>query len=158
MSQQQDKKLCPRCKSPEVVKSGKHKNQKGVTQRYQCKECGTSFSNDGYYRGKHNISLVQYAAVLYREGYSYEKIQIILKEEFGVPISRVTIGDWIKMLQVQPRRRSSGNQKEKIVRDLVEIGVMTTVKFADSFHPTKFYMLDNFSTLLLREKTTKNGE
>lgn len=137
---------CPRCGSDNTVKSGKHYNKKGVSQRYDCKICGTSFSNEGYYRGKHALSLVQYAGVLYREGYSLRKIQACLDAEFGISVSHVAIGDWMRMLRVEPRRKSSGNQKEKIVRDLVEIGVVTTVRYSDSFHPEKFLVLDNFMT------------
>lgn len=106
--------------------------------------CGTSFSNHGYYKGKHAISLVQYAAVLYHERYSYEKIQSRLKAEFGLYISRPTIGNWMKHLKIQPRQKSSGNQKDKLVRELIEIGNITTVRCADSFHPEKFLVLDNF--------------
>lgn len=118
--------------------------QKGVVQRYQCKMCGTSFSNDGYYRGKHQLSLLQYAGVLYHEGLSYEKIQSRLKKEFDIYISRKTVGDWMKLLKIKPRSLSSGNQKDKLIRGLVEIGVTTIVRQADSFHPSRFIVLDNY--------------
>ncbi len=149
----EQKKYCPRCKSDQIVKSGKHYVSKGIVQRYRCKTCGTSFSNDGYYRGKHPISLVQYAAVLYREGYSYEKVQSRLKAEFKQEVSCTTIGAWMKMLHAEPRMKSSGNQKEKIVRDLIEIGVVTTIRYSDSWHPEKFLVLDNFVSNLFINKT-----
>jgi transposase-like protein len=140
---------CPRCGSDNTIKSGMRYNKKGVSKRYLCKICGTSFCNEGYYRGKHAISLVQYAVVLYREGYSYEKIQSRLKAEFGIYISRKTVGDWMKMMHVQPRTKSSGDQKNKIVRELIEIGVITTVRYASSFHPEKFLIIDNFVANLI---------
>lgn len=138
------KKSCPRCSSTDITKGGKHYFLKGVVQRYRCKTCGTSFSNDGYYKGKHALSLVQYAGVLYREGLSYEKIQAKLKKEFGIYISRKTVGDWLKLLHIQPRPRGNGDQRARITRNLIEIGVTTVVRQADSFHPSRFIILDNF--------------
>ncbi len=125
------------------MKGGKHSCKKGIVQRFQCKKCGTSFSNDGYYKGKHALSLVQYAGILYHEGLSYEKIQAKLKKEFNIYISRKTVGDWMKLLNIEPRKLSSGNQKEKVNRGLIEIGVTTVIRHADSFHPSSFIILDN---------------
>ena len=153
----EQKRFCPRCNSDQVVKSGLHHHANGVTQRYGCKTCGTTFSHDGYYRGKHPISLIQYAAVLYREGFSYAKIQSCLHDEFNQDVSPQTIGAWIKMLGVQPRLKSSGNQKNKIVRDLIEIGVITTIRFSDSRHPEKFLILDNFVSNLFDKKQLCNS-
>jgi len=156
------KKSCPRCNSDQIVKSGKRLRKLGIIQRWRCKICGTSFSNAGYYRGKHELSLVQYAAILYREGYSGEKIESRIKEEFCVTVSRQTILRWVKMLNVQPRIKSSGDQKNKGVRDLIEIGVVTTIRYSDSFHPEKFLMMDNFVANIfgdvLLEKNTVNRQ
>lgn len=148
----EQKKSCPRCKSDRIVKSGKHIRLKGVVQRYRCKMCGTSFSNDGYYRGKHQIALVQYAAVLYGQGLSYEKIQCKLRKEFDVKISRKSIGDWVTMLGLKPRNQSCGNQKSKVFREIVEVGLVTFVRVVDSFHPEKLLILDNFTENLLDVK------
>ena len=134
---------CPRCGKTNIVKSGKHYCQKGIVQRYACKTCGTTFCNDGYFRGKHPIALVQYAAVLYQDGYSYEKVVDELAKRFGQKVSRTTIGEWMQMLGVKPRPLNSGDQKNKLVRELVEIGVVTTVRFASSEVPEKFIVLDN---------------
>lgn len=140
----EQKRYCPRCKSDQVVKGGKHTCQKGVVQRYQCKLCGTSFSNDGYYRGKRQLALLQYVGVLYQQGLSDEKIMVRLKEELGITVSKTSIAAWVKRLGIQPRK-SSGNQKNKTFRDLVELGVVTVVRYADSFHPERFVVLDNFA-------------
>jgi transposase-like protein len=139
---------CPRCGETQIVKAGKHYNQKGASQRYQCKKCGTSFCNEGYFRGKHQLSLLQYTVKLYQDGDSYEKIQKLIKEQFGISISRTTIGEWIRKLSIQPRRKSCGNQKQKLNRELVEIGILTTVRIATSQNPEKFYVLNNETRLL----------
>ena len=148
----EQKRYCPRCKSDRIVKGGKHVRLKGVVQRYRCNDCGTSFSNDGYYRGKHQIALVQYAAVLYGQGLSYEKIQDRIRKEFNMKISRTSISDWVTMLRLKPRNQSCGNQKSKVFREIVEVGLVTFVRVADSFHPEKLLLLDNSTEKLLDVK------
>jgi len=148
----EQKRYCPRCKSDRIVKGGKHVRLKGVVQRYKCNLCGTTFSNDGYFRGKHQIALLQYAAVLYEQGLSYEKIQCRLRKEFNMTVSRVSIGNWVKMLGLKPRNQSCGNQKSKVFREIVEVGLVTFVRVADSFHPEKLLLLDNSTEKLLDVK------
>lgn len=139
--------LCPKCHSSQIVKSGKSYNLKGFVQRWQCKLCGTSFCNSGYFKGKHALALVQYAAVLYGQGLSYEKVAAKIEAQFKQKVSRTTIKNWIDMLHVQPRK-GSGNQRDKIVRELVEIGIVTMVRFASSEVPEKFLVFDNQVGLL----------
>lgn len=145
------KRYCPRCHSDQITKSGKNRCLKAVVQRYRCKLCGTSFSNDGYYKGKHALSLLQYARVLYQQGLSYEKIQTRLKRELDIDVSNVAIGSWITKLGIQPRK-TSGDQKNKIVRDLVEVGIVTTVRYADSAHPESFLVLGNLVEIIGDER------
>jgi len=134
---------CPVCKSKFIVKSGKQYSKKGVQQRYKCKMCGTTFNNSGYFKGKHPLRLVQYAITLYQHGYSLEKVQTELKNSLNVKISRTSILKWIRKASVPLRNKGCGLQKKKVVRDLVEIGVATTVRFASSFVPEKFLFLQN---------------
>jgi transposase-like protein len=134
---------CPRCGATKIVKSGKHYCQKGTVQRFECKICGTTFSNDGYFRGKHPLALLQFAASLYKNGSSYEKVQSKIDKQFNIKISRATIKKWIEKLGIVPRPKSSGDQKNKVIRELVEIGVLTIIRFADSQTPEKFYILEN---------------
>ncbi len=141
-----EKLSCPRCRSDQIVKSGKKHNLKGVVQRWQCKLCGTSFCNSGYFRGKHALALVQYASVLYKRGLSYEKVASKIEEQFKQKVSKTTIMKWMRMLHVQPRK-GSGNQKDKIVRELVEIGMVTTVRFVSSQTPEKFLTIDDVARL-----------
>jgi len=147
-----EKLECPRCRSDQIVKSGTHYNLKGLQQRWQCKLCGTSFCNEGYFKGKHALALVQYAVVLYSRGLSYEKVASKIEEQFKQKVSRTTIKNWVDMLHVQPRPKNSGNQKDKIVRELIEIGMVTTVRFASSEVPEKFLILDNQAGLLVGEE------
>lgn len=134
---------CPVCQSKLFVKCGKTYTNSGTRQRYKCKICGTSFNNSGYFKGKHPLRLVQYAVTLYQQGLSLEKVQTELKNNFDVKISRVSILRWIKKAGVPLRDKSCGLQKKKVVRDLVEVGITTTIRFASSMIPEKFLVLQN---------------
>jgi transposase-like protein len=134
---------CPRCGATKIIKSGKHYCPKGIVQRFQCKICGTTFSHDGYFRGKHPLALLQFAASLYKNGSSYEKVQSKIYNQFNIKISRTTIKKWIEKLGVVPRPQSSGDQKNTIIRELVEIGILTTIRVVNSKNPEKSHVLQN---------------
>jgi len=125
---------CPVCQSKNIIKSGKQYRQKGIRQRYQCKVCGSTFNNSGYFKGKHPLSLVQYAIALYQRGLSLEKVQAELKSSFNVKISRTSILKWLKKANIPRRDKGCGLQKKKVIRDLVEVGITTTIRFASSFN------------------------
>ena len=41
--------ICPKCESKEIKKDGKRKTNRGLIQRYKCKECNYRFiQNDGF--------------------------------------------------------------------------------------------------------------
>jgi hypothetical protein len=80
---------------------------------------------------------------LYQNGRSCEKIAHKITEEFHQKVSGPTIWRWINKLEVKPRAKNSGDQKNKVVRDLIEVGIITTVRFASSEVPEKFLLLDN---------------
>lgn len=96
-----EKLCCPRCGSDQIVKVGKHYNLKGAVQCHRCKVCGTSFSNHGYFRGGHTLTLLQYASVLYQNGCSYRKIAHKIYEEFHQKVSDSTICRWINKFVVK---------------------------------------------------------
>jgi len=138
-----EKLCCPRCSSDQIMKAGKHYDLKGTVQRYKCKVCGTSFSNDGYFRGQHPLELLQYASVLYQNGCSCDKIVDKIEKQFHQKVSPPTIWRWMNKLGIKLRAKNSGDQKNKIVRDLIEVGIITTVRFASSEVTEKFLLLDN---------------
>ena len=81
---------CPKCKSPEIVKSGVIKER----QRYRCKACGYHFSVmkegksiDPYYVIK--------ALQLYLEGISLREIERILG------VSHVSVMNWIRRYNIK---------------------------------------------------------
>ncbi len=46
----QDKPICEKCNSVNVVKNGKRKNKSGVINRYLCKECGYRFTDENGFK------------------------------------------------------------------------------------------------------------
>jgi transposase-like protein len=134
---------CPKCGESHIVKSGKHYCQKGIVQRYECKTCGTTFSNDGYFRGKHPLSLLQYANAIYENGLSLRQVQAKIKKTFGIQVTHVAIQKWLRVLGSQARPLNSGDQKNKIIREIVQIGILTTVRMSNSLNPEKFMVLQN---------------
>ena len=75
-------KICPKCNSPETVKSGKIKE----SQRYKCKLCNYHFTVDQ--RGL-PVKYKRIAVHLWLEGLSIRNIGRILN------ISDVAVGNWI---------------------------------------------------------------
>jgi len=90
-------KLCPRCKSSDIMKYGKRTTSAGTIQKYRCRKCGKYFSDRTTY---FNVEVKKAAAErgvrLRRLGLSLRKIRDLLEEEFGVKISHVTVMYWIR--------------------------------------------------------------
>jgi len=138
------KRICPVCDGEDVVKSGKKRLKGGsTTQRYQCKRCGTTFSESrhGYFKSKFPLALKQYAIALYVEGLSLEKVKNKLWEDLSIKVSSQAIMRWLERAGVERRPRSSGDQKNKIVREHIKIGVTTLIRFVSSERPEKLLIL-----------------
>lgn len=133
---------CPICKSKQIVKGGKHYLKfKKVVQRYRCKVCGSSFSSTGYFKSRFPLQIIQHAIILYQEGFSLAQIQKEIKEKFNRKISRLGILNWLKRAKIPRRQKSSGDQKGKKVRDQIEIGISTIVRFTSSEQPQQILLL-----------------
>lgn len=133
---------CPICKSTQIVKAGKHYLKfKKVVQRYQCKLCGSSFSSTGYFKSRFPLQIIQHAIILYKEGFSLEQIQTEIKEKFNRKISRHGILNWLKKARIPRRQKSSGDQKNKKVREQIEIGFSAIIRFTSSEQPQQILLL-----------------
>lgn len=141
------KKTCPKCGCEKTVKSGVRYNKKGTSQRWECKACGTTFSHSGYFRGKHELALIQYAHALYKSGLSSRQVVEALAKNAHIYVTHVTVCRWLKMLgSIRPKNPHSYNPQdpEKIkINSVTEISIMTVVSFADSKHPKKSILLEN---------------
>ncbi len=74
--------ICPKCGSQNVIKWTKRTTQnRGLIQRYKCKDCGKTFTlDDGFFRMRNAPQKVTCAIDLYYRGVSTRKVQ----EHLGV--------------------------------------------------------------------------
>jgi hypothetical protein len=58
-------------------------------------------------------------------------------------VSAVAIDDWIHKAGVSLRSKSSGDQKHKAIREVVELGFLVSVSYASSQRPRRLFVLQN---------------
>ena len=81
---------CPKCESPETVKSGIVKER----QRFKCKNCGYYFTVQKLGKQVDNYLVIK-ALQLHIEGVSYREIERLLG------VSHVSVMNWVKKYQVK---------------------------------------------------------
>jgi len=91
------KNICPNCKSENVIKWTKRKTQnRGLIQRYKCKECGKYFTkDDGFFRMRNNPQKITCALDLFYRGVSTRKVQEHFKAFLPHNSSNVSIYNWV---------------------------------------------------------------
>ena len=93
-----DKKInCPQCKSANVIKWCKRKTEnRGLIQRYKCKDCGKYFTlDDGFYRMRNAPQKVTCAMDLFYRGVSTRKVQEHFKAFYPHNADHTSILRWI---------------------------------------------------------------
>lgn len=95
MKQEQIK--CPKCKKQNIVKWTKRKTlNRGVIQRYKCKDCGNTFTQkDGFFRMRNSPNKITLCLDLFYKGVSTRKIQQHLQAFYPHNSSWVSIYSWI---------------------------------------------------------------
>jgi len=88
---------CPHCKSENVIKWCKRKTQnRGIIQRYKCKECEKYFTiDDGFFRMRNSPQKITCALDLFYRGVSTRKVQQHFKAFYPHNSSWVSIYAWI---------------------------------------------------------------
>jgi len=91
------KNICPNCKSENVIKWTKRKTQnRGLIQRYKCKNCGKYFTkDDGFFRMRNNAQKITCALDLFYRGVSTRKVQEHFKAFLPHNSSNVSIYNWV---------------------------------------------------------------
>ena len=94
---QEVKKICPICKSESIIKWTKRKTQnRGIIQRYKCKDCGKTFVIDeGFFRMRNNAQKITSSIDLFFNGLSTRKVQAHLKAFFPHNASNVSVYNWV---------------------------------------------------------------
>jgi len=92
--------VCPYCKDKDVVKNGFYKYKNNVEQRYKCKSCGKSFTEESKspFKGmRFSPNVILFAIRLYTEFYlSSNNCLILIKDVMNIKVSGGTILNWIQ--------------------------------------------------------------
>lgn len=91
------KVICPICKSENCIKWTKRKTQnRGLIQRYKCKDCGKTFVvDDGFFRMRNHPKKITCAMDLFYRGVSTRKVQEHFKAFYPHNSSNVSIYNWV---------------------------------------------------------------
>ena len=91
------KNICPNCKSKNTIKWTKRKTQnRGIIQRYKCKDCGKYFTiDDGFFRMRNHPKKITCALDLFYRGVSTRKVQEHFQAFYPHNSSNVTIYNWV---------------------------------------------------------------
>ncbi len=88
-------KICPHCKSSNIMKYGTRKTTMGKKQIWICKGCNRRFVLNPIQKIKGNMKAVTMAIDLYMKGISYRGVRDSLEGFLGLKVSHVTIMRWI---------------------------------------------------------------
>jgi len=88
---------CPECQSKEVIKWCKRKTEnRGLIQRYKCKECNTYFSlDDGFFRMRNSPVKITQAVDLFYRGVATRKVQEHLGVFYPHNASHMSVYNWV---------------------------------------------------------------
>lgn len=91
------KVCCPKCKTENVKKDGKRKTEnRGLIQRYKCKECNYRFVEDlGFFRMRNHPKKITCALDLFYRGVSTRKVQEHFKAFYPHNSTHKTIYKWV---------------------------------------------------------------
>ena len=92
-----NKIICSKCKSANIVKNGKRNNQSGELQRYLCRDCKYRFIvNIGFEHSRKNPKIICAAIDLYFKGVSLRKVADHIKQFYDVKIDNTSVLRWIQ--------------------------------------------------------------
>jgi len=92
-----NKICCPKCKSKSFIKWTKRKTEnRGLIQRYKCKECNKTFTHDdGFFRMRNHPNKITLCLDLFYRGVSTRKVQEHLQAFYPHNSSNKTIYKWV---------------------------------------------------------------
>jgi len=93
----ENKLKCSKCSSKNVIKWTKRETQnRGLIQRYKCKDCQTTFTfDDGFFRMRNHPTKITQSIDLFYRGVSTRKVQEHLGVFYPHNASNVSIYKWV---------------------------------------------------------------
>lgn len=90
-------KVCPFCKSKEIIKWGFRFNHTTKKQRWKCKSCSESFVvDDGFFKIKHKREVITQCVSLYMNGLSLRKVKEHFNQFSDYQVSHQSVLNWIR--------------------------------------------------------------
>ncbi len=91
------KRICPNCNSEKAIKWTKRKTEnRGLIQRYKCKDCGKTFTRDeGFFRMRNHPNKITCALDLFYRGVSTRKVQEHFQAFYPHNASHKTVYKWV---------------------------------------------------------------
>jgi predicted RNA-binding Zn-ribbon protein involved in translation (DUF1610 family) len=86
---------CPYCGSKEVIKSGKRRTRRKISQRYQCTTCLRTFSIQPLERVSYPPKVILTAISLYNQGYTLKETRDKIRIRFKMDPKEPTIHLWL---------------------------------------------------------------
>ncbi|MEK6952768.1 MAG: DDE-type integrase/transposase/recombinase, partial [Nanoarchaeota archaeon] len=90
-------KVCPICKSEEIIRWGFRFNHTTKKQRWKCKSCSECFVvDDGFFKTKHKREVITQCLNLYMNGMSLRKVIEHFNQFSDYQVSHQSILNWIR--------------------------------------------------------------
>jgi len=90
-------KVCPYCKSEEVIKWGFRFNHTTKKQRWKCNSCSECFVvDDGFFKTKHKREVITQCVSLYMNGLSLRKVKEHFNQFSDYQVSHQAVINWIR--------------------------------------------------------------
>lgn len=87
---------CDRCKSADVILSGRRPNKSGAVRRFKCKGCGAYFSGkEGFHKRRSDPDVIAKALDLYFRGTSFRQVAEHFRQAYGLKVSPMTVYRWV---------------------------------------------------------------
>lgn len=97
---------CIHCQSENYIKQGYRKTEhRGKIQKFYCRSCGRYFTaDDGFYRMRHNPSIITLAIDVFISNLSSRKMRNQLARHLATKVSHVTVLDWVRRYTLKVHR------------------------------------------------------
>lgn len=90
-------KVCPFCKSKNIIKWGWRYNHTTKKQRWKCKSCSETFIvDDGFFKMKHKREVITQCISLYMCGLSLRKVKEHFNQFSDYEVSHQSVLNWIR--------------------------------------------------------------
>jgi transposase-like protein len=145
-----DDKICPKCKSENIIKKGIRHNKSGNKQGYNCHACGAFFVLGPTKGVKGNARMVCLAMDMYYKGNSLRDIQNTIYTSFGLKLHHETIRRWNnrfmgRINQYVSTLKPQTSEKMHLDEQVIQVGKENVWCWNALDHDTRFLLAQNLT-------------